>query len=142
MLTDEFDLIARVEAAERLLQSMADEPRPEPGAGPERTLRPRANRHPYTRTQHVAPYSGKSLPKRSEFRQVRCCNISTSGLAFIWQQVPDFDQVVVRLGNDARAIYLTARVVRKQPLNDDPAPAHVVGCQFTGRVSYPDSLWT
>jgi hypothetical protein len=142
MSKDESDLIAGAVAEARRFRSGADEQRPETTAGADPRPCPRATRYPYSKVQHAAPYSGDALPERSEFREVRCCNISKSGLAFIWQQPPDFEQVVVRLGPDARAIYLTARVVRSQPLNDDPAPAHLVACQSVDRVSYPDSLST
>jgi len=102
----------------------------------DRVPRYRSKRYSYETTQWIAPCSGGPLPDRSEFREVRCRDISTGGFAFLSPQPPDFEQVVVRLGDGKHAIYATARVVHTVPNHD--GDGHLVGCQFTGRLLSPD----
>ena len=102
----------------------------------DRVPRYRSKRYPYETTQWIAPSSGGPVPDCSEFREVRCRDISTGGFAFLSPQPPDFDEVVVRLGNDAHVIYATARVIHTVP--NHGGAGHLVGCQFTGRLLPPD----
>ena len=102
----------------------------------DRVPRYRSKRYPYETTQWIAPSSGGPVPDCSEFREVRCRDISTGGFAFLSPQPPDFEQVVVRLGSDTNVIYATARVIHTVPTRD--GDGHLVGCQFTGRLLPPD----
>lgn len=94
----------------------------------------RANqRFAYSVTQSVAFYDGKRLPTNGMFRQVRCHDLSTGGISFLWPQVPDFQQVVIRLAAARRVLYVDARVVRHLPV-DKSNRRFLVGCKFLDRV--------
>ncbi len=139
MSRDEADRVDRAALVERVREYLDEKKREEAEARLGRKFIPRAKRHKYFFQQWIAPYSGDTPPDGAAFRRTRCRNISTSGLAFIWQGPPDFDRILVKLGTDRRPIYVSARVVRTQPLTDGPCPAHLVGCQFTARVAVPES---
>jgi hypothetical protein len=130
MSTGTPDPAARADAAARLKQYLQDIERV---VDVGRVARHRSPRHPYNTAQWVAPCFGHTPPERHEFRQVRCRDISTSGISFYWPTPPDYDRVVVRLGAGPNAIEVTARVVRFEPVDGGSGAAYVVGCQFTGR---------
>ena len=131
-----FDSAVRTDVAERIRQYLKDIE----GTGPaDRVPRYRSKRYPYETTQSVAPRYGSELPRGSQFRRVPCRDLSTSGLSFFWPQPPDFEHVVVKLGDGEAAVSLTARVVRTEPCDGAAGPGHLVGCQFTGRTSIPEN---
>jgi hypothetical protein len=93
-----------------------------------------SRRYPYPAIEAIAPYKGPNLPSRRSFRKVACRDLSGSGIAFFWPTKPDFQHLVVALGNPP--IYLTARVVRYDP-SVDPSRGIMVACRFLGRVRIP-----
>jgi hypothetical protein len=84
--------------------------------------------------QMVAPFHRK-MPKVEQFVAVSCRDLSTSGVAFYWPQVPDFSKVIVGLGTGSTLTYLGARVVRHEEYG--PAGRVLVGCEFVDRVASP-----
>jgi len=99
-----------------------------------RVHRPRAQRHQYPAIQWIAPYYGTALPAREHFHQVRCQDLSTSGLSFYWPSVPDFQHLLVRLGDCQNEVCLVARVARSQPVAPNDDTEYLVGCKFLGRA--------
>ncbi len=81
----------------------------------------------------LAPYDQGGLPTAVQFREVRCQDLSTSGIAFHWPTPPDFDDVVIQLGKPSAPIYVTGRITSVRADADHPGEL-LVGCQFTGRV--------
>ena len=45
-----------------------------------------AQRFVFTSRQTVAPYSGKEMPRASDFRQVPCHDVSAGGMSFYWDR--------------------------------------------------------
>lgn len=85
--------------------------------------------------QFVAPYRGACLPSPNLFREVTCQDVSAAGFSFLASQVPDFESLVVALGVAPDVTYMTARVVNRIKIADDPAPLYRIGCRFSGRIS-------
>lgn len=94
------------------------------------------NRRDYPVIEIVAPYRGCTVPRRSEFCEVVCQDISSGGVAFCWPTAPDFEHLVIGLGEEPK-LYLTARVAHFGPCADR-ALGFLVGCRFLGRVSVPN----
>lgn len=93
-----------------------------------------AARRSFDFRQFVAPYNGGSLPNKATFREVACQDISATGFSFYSSQLPDFDSLVVALGVAPNLTYMTARIVNRAQVADDPAPMYRIGCRFSGRV--------
>lgn len=110
------------------LQKMMGGP---PGRG--NSERRHARRYTYRATQFLAPYSRGGLPADGDFREVRCQDLSTGGIAFYWPTAPDFDDVVIQLGTRRSPIFVTAHITSVRPSGETPDEV-LVGCQFTGRV--------
>jgi len=96
--------------------------------------RRRAARRSFDYRQFVAPYNGGSLPSKATFREVACQDISATGFSFYSSQLPDFDSLVVALGVAPNLTYMSARIVNRAQVADDPAPMYRIGCRFSGRV--------
>ncbi len=102
-----------------------------PGAAERR----RARRYSYPATQFLAPYHHGGLPTADQFREVRCQDISTGGIAFYWPTEPDFDDLVIQLGTRRSPTFVTAQVRYLDALRPgEPTGEFLIGCQFTGRV--------
>jgi len=128
----EHDSRANADLEEALRRYVNDAELPETA---DRACRRRAPRFVYDTTQWIAPRSAHGPSDVCDFREVPCRNISTGGFAFLSPQPPDFEELVVRLGDGDRVILATARVVHALP--DKAGHGFVVGCQFTGRMSPP-----
>jgi len=131
VLTDDADKLSAQVLRNRVQKFLAGLNRREPE---QRALRPRAQRHRYPRIQWIAPYYGANLPGRDCFREVRCKDVSASGISFYWPSLPDFEHLLVRLGDEQNEICLVARVARSQLLAKDGGKGYLVGCKFLGRV--------
>lgn len=94
-----------------------------------------ATRRHFAQKQFVAPYHGGCLPGRVSFREVTCQDISATGFSFLSPQLPDFESLVVALGVSPNMTYMTARVVNRIQLADDPVPLYRIGCRFSGRIA-------
>ena len=75
------------------------------------------------------------LPRPSDFFDVQCNDISAGGISFVLDHPPDFEELIVALGQPSKRTYFVARVVRIQIRQEVCGPAYLVGCQFTGRVT-------
>ncbi len=93
-----------------------------------------AARRAFDYRQFVAPYNGGSLPSKATFREVTCQDISATGFSFYSSQLPDFDSLVVALGVSPNVTYMSARIVNRAQVADDPAPMYRIGCRFSGKV--------
>lgn len=139
-LQDEVDRLRRASlqqgaaetAGRGYVPSIEETIKPPPGAtGAERRTSPRIS-FPYT--QRIAPMAGGAIPKKSQFFEVRCRDISAGGIAFVMDDRPDFQSLVVALGQPPGESFFTARVVRVTEIREDDRDWVLVGCRFTGRV--------
>lgn len=103
----------------------------QPSDGANRRTAPRRS---FDYHQFVAPYNGGSLPGKATFREVACQDISSTGFSFFSSQLPDFDTLVVALGVAPNLTYMSARIVNRSQVADDPAPMYRIGCRFSGKV--------
>ena len=93
-----------------------------------------AKRFSFGAVQLMAQYDRNGLPSRDRFRHVRCQDLSTSGISFLWPHIPDFEYIVIALETSGPPIHVTARVTSVRPAPSQPGQL-LVGCQFTGRVN-------
>jgi len=84
--------------------------------------------------QAIAPMYGDALPSRKKFFTVVCDDISAGGLSFYLENPPEFEKLVVALGQPPAVSFFTAEVVRVMDRQLNGQPVHLVGCRFTGRV--------
>jgi hypothetical protein len=114
----------------------ADEIRRETAVVGDSTKRERrtSERCAYPLIQMLAPCHSSRPPDESEFRAVRCHDISRGGLSFFWPAPPDFEYLVVSLRGGTDTISLKARVVRSRAIAD-LENEFLVCCRFVTRVA-------
>jgi diguanylate cyclase (GGDEF)-like protein len=92
-------------------------------------------RHPYRDLQKIAPYKvGGRLPTASEFYPVRCYDLSVKGISFLSTTPPDFQALVVRLGNPPDARYMISSIAHVAPMVCGDEHVYRVGCTFVSRL--------
>ena len=92
-------------------------------------------RLPFNEMQSIAPYDGGGkLPDEGAYRQVLCHDLSARGISFLFDEPPDFQLMVVRLGKQADVRYMVARVVNILTVGDKQRPQYRVGCSFVERL--------
>jgi hypothetical protein len=99
----------------------------------ELTERRNGRRHAYRCLQRVAPMCDGELREPAEFRPVRCVDLSPHGFSYLSSELPSSRQVVVILEAE-QSIWLTAEVVRHEPLTIAGRSAFRIACRFCGRV--------
>lgn len=109
--------------------------KPEPAANNTAHERRNERRYPFCRVQLLAPCIGNRMPASSDFRQVQCRDLSPRGFSYVTQQPPDFEYLIVALGDLPFTFFLAeVRHVLSQRQSAD-APEHfLVGCRFVRRV--------
>jgi hypothetical protein len=113
------------EAVERVIAGL-----PEPSGAERRG----AKRFLFPVMQCMAQYDRTGLPSRDRFQPIRCQDLSSSGISFLWPRIPDFEYVVIGLDTADARIHLSARVTSVRPAQNQPGQL-LVGCQFTGRIN-------
>jgi len=122
-------------ADEQRAENSQSESRPFQPLGENRGAELRTSqRRAYQYGQMIAPVYGTTLPTEEDLLQVECRDISAGGIAFLLDQSPDFENLVVALGRAPSLIYFTAKVARVATVEEDERTAYLVGCRFTGRT--------
>lgn len=93
------------------------------------------DRSAYQCVQRIAPLVGDELPPLSEFKEVRCQDLSPGGFSFACDTPPDDEKYAVELGRAPVLIYVTARVVHVSEIRIDSRVQYLAGCRFTGRLT-------
>ena len=83
--------------------------------------------------QLIAPYTEGRMPLASEFRSVRCNDISPGGISYLTPTIPEHRQILVLLG-PAPFILLKAEVAHHKPIVSEGRTEYLIGCRFTGRL--------
>lgn len=91
------------------------------------------DRRDYACQQFIAPYVDGNLPKQSEFRLVRCLDLSPTGFSFLTPRVPTSEYLVVALGS-APYIFVSACVAHCTSQQVDNRRMFLVGCRFVARI--------
>ena len=126
--------------------------------------RRRNSRNLFECIQRIAPWDGGGFPEDSEFRAVRCHDLTRAGFSFLMPTEPQFHALVAAFGSPPQVIYVGAEVTHAEHVllhpsgrverPDDDAreagaarpPAEpatrmlLVGCRFTRRLRKP-ALW-
>jgi PAS domain S-box-containing protein len=97
-------------------------------------------RRQYPYRQWIAPVVDGRIPSRREFFEVRCKDISGSGIAFFLNFLPEFEDLVVGLGRLPALNYFTARVMRVARVEQEGRTSYLVGCRFVARALVPDAV--
>lgn len=99
--------------------------------------RRRHDRRPFQCIQMVAPCVDGKLPKLSQFRDVRCYDISPGGFSFLLGTRPGFEDLVAAFGANNSRLYLRARVRHVTPITFENRKVLLIGCEYVGRVRAP-----
>lgn len=91
-------------------------------------------RRSFTCAQLLAPYDGWTLPKQCDFRLVECRDISPSGFSFISPDRPEYEHLVIALG-DIPFTFFSAQVMHAKPAAPKPGNPYLVGCKFLHRLA-------
>jgi hypothetical protein len=94
-------------------------------------------RSPYRCLQLIAPLYYQQMPPPSHFRRMQCVDLSPGGLAYLSDEPPPTDRIVVALGDDP-VVLLVARVTRHEREYRDGRSIFRVACRFTGRLRNDD----
>lgn len=82
-----------------------------------------------------APYDGTRLPAQDEYVPVHARDLSTSGVAFYAEEVPDSGVVALCLGTPPQpCIYLEAKIVRVSSGYFQRRRQLIVSCRFLSRL--------
>jgi hypothetical protein len=111
--------------------------------------RRRNRRERFLGIQWVAPFDGTDFPADSEFTEVRCYDLTRSGVSFFASQRPSSEQLVIGFGHKPDLIYVAAEPIRVNPvllfpsgrvtpIEDVQAP--ISRCSPTGEVGTPMML--
>ena len=120
--------------AEKPVQAVPKEMLKDLGArGSDRRTSPR---RPFSKYQMIAPFTDGQIPTADMFRKVLCNDISSGGISFVLPSPPEYDAIVVALGDGANVTFVSAKVARCHKMPDSDPPAYLVGCKFTGRVKF------
>ena len=94
-----------------------------------------STRQAYGYRQRIAPMFGSRVPAPERFYEVLCGDISGGGISFYLDHRPEFDELVVALGQPPEVIYVAGRVAHVKPVVRGGAVMFRVGCSFSHRVS-------
>lgn len=97
-------------------------------------------RYPYDCFEMVAPYYDDE-PEPSDTVVVRCHDISRHGVSFFWPEVPDFEDVLVSIGQGGDVTFMEARVRQSKSVYMHDELAFLVGCEFTKRMPKFTDAW-
>ena len=81
------------------------------------------------------------LPSISDGITVRCHDISGQGISFFWPSEPDFDHLIISLGNDQDLLFMAAQVMHFKPIDLHGVTTYLVGCRFIRRVNELTLQW-
>ena len=125
------ELHAQITAGkEELLESHSGDRLP-PGVDFERRARAR-RAYPYM--QLIAPIYDDQRPSDEAFKMMKCYDISSRGFAFLMNEKPDFNNLIVQFGTAPTVVHLAAEIRHVTPKPDSDSPVYIVGCRYTGRV--------
>ena len=96
--------------------------------------RRRSARQSFRKRQWIAPLYRGVLPTLQQFYEVECCDLSNGGVSLYVTSPPQFDSLVIGLGEPPDMKYVTARIVRVMPMQHNGREVYQLGCQFMGRV--------
>lgn len=91
-------------------------------------------RREFSAIQAIARHTGDELPADTEFRQVKCLDLSSSGLSFLVPEPLEDQSLVIRFGADPNFMYVVGKVMNQAQVPSGAKPMYRIGCQFTNRA--------
>jgi diguanylate cyclase len=88
-------------------------------------------------TQRIAPFADGHFPEPGMFRDIDCEQFSSTGFTYLVNEIPDYDKVLVALGESAACAYTTASVQECRNIGVDDMPLYRINCRFTAPVDRP-----
>jgi diguanylate cyclase len=85
-------------------------------------------------TQRIAPFADGHFPEPGMFREIDCEDFSSTGFTYLVNSRPDYDKVLVALGESNSRAYTTASVEECRKIGPDDMPLYRVNCRFTSPV--------
>lgn len=96
--------------------------------------------HVYDCMQLLAPCDD-GLPRHEELVSVRCRELSTRGVSFLWPDRPAFENALISLGHGPRLTFMRAKVKESRCIAVDGELQYLVRCHFMGRASEFTAEW-
>lgn len=84
--------------------------------------------------QRIAPFVDGHFPEPGMFREIDCEELSAVAFTFLSSDPPEFDKVLVALGDSADCAYATAMVHECRSIGTESAPMYRIACRFTAPV--------
>ncbi len=91
------------------------------------------DRRTFLSWQHVAFAAEGGIPRSSEFRRVRCLDLSPYGMSFLLDQEPTATTLVVAFGDPDAGALIAAEIVSSVAVVVEKQSVHRVGCRFVGQ---------
>jgi len=124
----ESSIVLSHQEIDRLYESSGIEALPSPAE------RRHSQRWPFPETQLLGPCGSWGLPKIYMFCEVRCHDLSQSGVSFFLPRPATFEQAVIGLGKQPNITYLLVRLTHCKE-HAGEKKQYLVGCQFLNRVT-------
>ncbi len=91
------------------------------------------DRFNYHYLQQVAPKRSDHFPTTEEFRRVRFYDLSQTGFSYITNKLPDYNELIARLGEGAKVVHVLAEVMHITELRTPQETTYKIGCRILRR---------
>jgi hypothetical protein len=103
-------------------------------AQPEELADNSKRRYPYHYRQFVRILETADSTGPSQPVAVWCHDISVSGISFFWPEQPQFERLIISVGQPERPILMQSEVMQSKVVYMHGEVRYLLGCRFTGRV--------
>ncbi|HEY3966697.1 MAG TPA: GGDEF domain-containing protein [Planctomycetaceae bacterium] len=90
-----------------------------------------ANRRKSDSSQRIAPFIDGRFPDADMFSNIDCEEVSQHGFTFLTHEPPEYDKVLLALGDGRTRAYASASVKSTRNIGAESDPLYRVACQFT-----------
>lgn len=89
------------------------------------------NRRKSDSSQRIAPFIDGRFPDADMFSNIDCEEVSQHGFTFLTHESPEYDKVLLALGDGRTRAYASASVKSTRNIGAESDPLYRVACQFT-----------
>ena len=89
---------------------------------------------PSQRVERIAYFVDGKFPQEEMFQEVECINLSPTGFSFRRCEQPEFEMLLVVIGDGVRSSRITACVEESMNIGSEAAPLYQISCRFTSRI--------
>ena len=94
-------------------------------------------RFPYRCQQFVSVVEAGDTSRKGQPVAVWCHDISVTGISFFWPDQPQFERLIISVGQPDRPILMQAQVMQSKVVYMLGDVRYLLGCRFTGRLDSP-----